>query len=288
MRMAYMIMAHHDRAGLERLLARLVPAGSPDFAVVHADAASELWRDLSARPLDLPGQVITLPTPVAVRWGHWSQVEADRLLIDAALAEGCDFAHVLSGVDWPAAPREAILADIATAGPQACFIEAIPGEQEQRMQTWRLDSRWLRLDPRRDRLAYVATWELRRMANWGDRLRTTLGRERSRPYGRWRKGSSWWSLPQSALRTVSRELAVMHDSGRLRGTVCADEHAVQSVVAAHFPDAIRPNRRFIRFDPGASSPRILTGADAPAISASEAWFFRKVDAAADPFFLDGA
>lgn len=286
MRMAYLIMAHHDRPALERLLHRLLAPGSPDFAVVHADAASPLWRDLQARPLDGPGRIMTIADPVAVRWGHWSQVEADRLLIEAALAEGCDYAHVLSGVDWPAVGRDTIVADIAAAGAQACFIEALPGVQEDRMQNWHPGSRWLRLDPQRDRLAYAAGWELRRIGRLADRIGAFLGLQRSRPYGRWRKGSSWWSLPLPALQTAARELAVLRGSGRLRWTACADEHAVQSIIAASYAGHLHDNKRFIHFDDGASSPRTLVAGDAPAIRASGAWFFRKVDAATDPFFLD--
>ncbi|MBS0483357.1 MAG: glycosyl transferase [Proteobacteria bacterium] len=282
--MAYLIMAHNDRAGLERLLARLLADESADFAMVHADARSALWQDLQARPLSRSARIITIPHPAAVRWGHWSQVEADRLLIDAALAEGCDFAHVISGADWPAVPRAQIVEDIAQAGADNCFIEAVPGIQAERMQTWRLDSHWLQLDPRRNRAAYAAAWELRRLSRWGDGLRARLGAERSQPYGPWRKGSSWWSLPRPALEHVSRELAALKQSGRLSGTVCADEHAVQTIVTARCGGRLQPNRRFIDFEPGQSSPRLLGAADLPAIRTSGAWFFRKVSASHDPFF----
>lgn len=284
MRMAYLIMAHHDRAGLARLTRALLPGAAPDLVLIHADAGSALWQELRQSPLSSDPRVHVLPDPVRVIWGHWSQVEAARRLMAAALASGCEYAHMLSGADWPAAGRGRIIADIAAQQGGACFIEAEPLVQEERMQDYRLDTRWLRLDPARDRLAYAATWQLRRLARIGARIRRWTQTERSRPLGPWHKGSCWWSLPSGALASGERDLSALIRSGRLHGTVCADEHALPTAIALRHSGLIEPNRRFIDFPAGASSPRILTQADLPAIRASGAWFIRKVDAAIDPFF----
>ena len=83
---------------------------------------------------------------------------------------------------------------------------------------------------------------------------------------------------------TARDLAMLDEGGRLKGTVCADEHAVPTSLALRHAGRLQPNRRFIAFPPGQSSPRTLTAADLPAIRASGAWFIRKVDAAVDPFF----
>lgn len=284
MRMAYLIMAHENRAGLQALLHTLLPPGTPDVAIVHIDAGSKLWREVRHAGLSTNPRVILLPDPVKVIWGHRSQVTVQRLLIEAALAQGADYAHALSGVCWPVASRERIVADIAAAPPGTCFAESVAGEQVERMQDYRLDTRWLRLDPARDKLVYAATWELRRLAGWGGKLRQTLGLPRSQPLGPWHKGSGWWSLPAAALASTARDLALLEDSGRLKGTVCADEHAVPTSLALRHGDKLQPNRRFIVFPPAMSSPRVLTATDLPAIRASGAWFMRKVDATVDPFF----
>lgn len=284
MRMAYLIMAHADRAGLEALVAALLPPGAPDVVIIHADAASALWRDLRAQPLSTDPRVQVLPRPVRVIWGHRSLVTVQRLLVEAAIDAGADHAHLLSGACWPVADRAAILADIAAAPPGTCFAEALPGVQDERMQDYRFDTRWLRIDPARDRLTYAATWHLRRMARLCAGARQALGRARSQPLGPWHKGSGWWSLPAPALASVAHDLAMLEETGRLKGTVCADEHAVPTSLARHHGARLQPNRRHIVFPPGESSPRVLTAADLPAIRASGAWFIRKVDAAADPFF----
>jgi hypothetical protein len=284
MRMAYLIMAHHDRAGLARLAKVLLPDGAPDRIVIHADARSALWRDLRHSPLSDDPRIHVLPDPVPVIWGHWSQVEGARRLMAAALSLGCDHAHLLSGVDWPVVSRERIIADIAAQPMGTCFIEAEPLIQQDRMQGFRFDTRWLRLDPTRDKIAYAATWELRRLARLGGYLREKLRTERSRPLGPWHKGSCWWSLPTAAMASSERDLRDLVTSRRLSGTVCADEHAMATAIACRFATLIQPNRRFIDFPPGLSSPRVLTRDDLPAIRQSGAWFMRKVDATIDPFF----
>ena len=283
MRFAYLIMAHDCAAQLDMLIERLLLQGEDDIAIVHADARSTLFQNLQER--ELRPRTILVPDPVAVRWGHSSQVTAILKLIETALEHECDFAHYISGVDWPAASRDEVVAEIQSHEALPCCIEAVPGEIEERMQSFRLDTRWLRLDPKTDRVAYELTWQSRRVSRWIDDARRALGRERSRPFGPWHKGSSWWSLPREALRCIAEELPPLIASGRLAGTLCADEHVIQSLIARRFADRIACNRRFVDFERNASSPRWLDHEDLPAISASGSWFARKLSLDHDPFFL---
>jgi hypothetical protein len=286
MRMAYLILAHDEPEQLAWLIDRLVPSGSPDIAIVHADAGSDLWPLLRERWPHDTESLRLIRDPVRVRWGHWSQVAATALLVEAARDAACDYAHFISGADWPCVSREQLVAQVSGEAPPACFVEAVAGEQEERMACRRLDTRWLRLDPKHDRLAYAATWELRRLSRWMDGAADALHLHRSSPYGRWHKGSQWWSLPQEAIALLARELPLLLASGRLKGTLCSDEHVVPTIMAAHFAGRLRPNRRFIDWSAGQSSPRVLSATDLAAIKASGAWFMRKVSARHDDFFLD--
>lgn len=279
MKIAYLVIAHDKPRQLERLAATLLARDPAGEVVIHIDRGSDLWRSRSE--LALPPRARLIAEPVAVRWGHWSQVAATHLLVREALTGGCDAAHLISGADWP-------LADVATVAAQLaqgrCHIEAGPSWLEQRMQTFRLDGRWLK-PAAPGPFARQALWELRRLSRWGDRLRSATGRERSQPYGRWLFGSQWWSLPRDVLETVEAELGKLIDSSRLVGTVCSDEHAVATIVGQRFPDRLAAdNRRFLLWPIDASSPLTLTRAHRPDIEASGAWFARKFDAAVDDFF----
>ena len=287
MKIACLILAHDKPRQLERL-ARAVLGDPRDQAIIHIDRKSALWRERDS--LTLPANARIVADPTEVRWGHWSQVAATHLLVREALDSGCDAAHLISGADWPVAPREAVAAELAQG---KCHIEAEHCWLEARMQTYRLDTKWL-YPMDRGPLANQALWELRRLARAGDRLRRVLGRRRPEPYGKWLYGSSWWSLPRGVLETVEAELGRLLASGRLAGTVCADEHAIPTIVGHFFADRLAPNRRFILWPDNVdiSNPLVLTGEHRPRIEASSAWFARKFDADDDDFFYsigkDGA
>ena len=279
MKIAFLVLAHDKPRQLEHL-ARAVLGDPRDEAIIPIDRKSALWREWGS--LSLPANARLMADPVEVRWGHWSQVAATHLLVREALDSGCDAAHLISGADWPIAPREAVAAELAQG---KCHIEAEHCWLEARMQTYRLDTKWL-YPADRGPLANQALWELRRLARAGDRLRRMLGHCRPQPYGKWLYGSSWWSLPRDVLETVEAELGRLLASSRLAGTVCADEHAIPTIVGHFFADRLAPNRRFILWPDNVhiSNPLVLTSDHRSRIEASGAWFARKFDADIDDFF----
>lgn len=277
---AHLILAHDRPAQIAMLLDRLLGADDRDFAIVHVDAKSPpAVRDAILRVVH--PRLHLLDRPVPVRWGHRSQLRATRLLIDAALARPFDVAHLLSGTDWPVRPRTAVAADIRR-DPEACFIDCSGSAQQDRMQSYWLHDRLLG-PARHDAMSTAAKRALKALGRLADRLTPT----RANPYAAiWRKGSQWWSLPRDVCVVVGEELRRLERTGRLRFTACSDEHVIQTIVAARFPGRVRPNRRFIDWSDDASSPRVLTRDDRPAIRASDAWLARKVDLSVDPFFTD--
>lgn len=272
MRQAFLILAHDNPHQLAALVGRLAPAEGPDRAIVHIDRKSPLWRETGGRFLAGNRQVEVIARPVAVRWGHASQVDATRLLLRRALAGDFDLAHLISGADWPLCTPRAMAADWAGH----CHIEAVAGIQRERMERIRLDARRLRPDPSKPVQWYPA--QLLR------RLSALVPPRRAGPWGQWHKGSQWWSLPREACAVALAGVDRAFRAGLLAGTRCADEHLIQTIVATAFPDRIAPPRRFIRWGEGAS-PGILTAADWPAAMASGAWFARKLSTRVDPFFL---
>jgi hypothetical protein len=280
MTIAYLILAHDKPRQLERLAAALLARDPAGEVVIHLDRGKPIWRERAA--LSLPARARVLANPVAVRWGHWSQTAATHLLIREALTGGCDAAHLISGADWPIADPAEVAAELAHG---RCYIEAGPSWLEQRMQTFRLDGRWLK-PAAPGPLARQTLWELRRLSRWAERLRDAVRAPRSRPYGPWLFGSQWWSLPRDVLEVVDVELARLLASRRLAGTVCSDEHAIPTIVGHRFADRLAPdNRRFLLWPTDASSPLTLTRTHRADIAISGAWFARKFDEGVDDFFM---
>jgi hypothetical protein len=273
MRFAYLILAHENMAQLQALTRRLCPPGSPHRAYLHIDRKSPLAGEAHKLSEANPALRVIAPS-TAVHWGHVSQVEATRRLLRAALSDGFNLAHLISGADWPVAS----LGQIAAQAGDRCWIEAVPDVAAGRMDRFRLDSQWLRPDATRP-----FDWYRSRVLK---EISHRLPRRTSLPWGPWHKGSQWWSLPHDVCTKVLAELDKGFASGRLRATVCPDEHAVQTIVAHHFADRIAGHRRFIIWSGASASPRLLGSTDWPAAIASQAWFARKLSASHDPFFLD--
>lgn len=283
--MIYLVLAHEGRAQLDALVERLAPKGSPDMVIIHADRRSELWRDLRDNPPEDHQRVQVIQKPMASRWGHRSLLAAICLLVERAIELKCDYAHLISGNDWPIAFREEILRELESAGQRLCYIEAEYGREEDRMQGLRLDARWLRLDAERNRLAFRAKPYIARLSQWLDTQHRRFRGDRSRPWGKWFKGETWWSLPDEVLHVLAVELRKVLASGRLIGTYVCEEHVVQTIVAAKFPDRLADCRRYIDWTGRGDSPRLLDRSDQQAIAESGAWFARKVALKHDDFFL---
>lgn len=284
MRFAYLILAHDAFDQLARLAVRLLDGGARDEVFIHVDAKSTLPRGwLAALPDDVRGRVHLVAKRTKVYWGHRSQCAAMLTLIDAGLAGGFDYLHLLSGRDWPLVARARIVRDIADAGERDVFVEIEDDDFAWRMDEFCFEDR--SLHPGQQALPLLWRWGafvrlLSRAAN--DRYRRR-DLSRSQPLGPWVKGSQWWSLPRDAALHARDALRTLDTSGRLRWTQCSDEHVVQTaLVNSPFGKRIADNRRFMLWQEGSWSPRVLTNADSD--PEAGAWFGRKFDAGVDDFF----
>lgn len=287
MRFAYLIMAHAAPEQLWALIDRLAAGSTEDRIILHLDRRSTLWREQRERFAGHPSDRVSLVgRPTAVRWGHESIVEAQRLLIASALETGFDYCHLISGADWPTARRETMVRDIARFGDRRpAFIDMLGETQCERMDDWWFERRTLklprfpRLEENLERAQIRASWSFSRWFR-------ARGWQRSRLAGQpWLKGSGWWSLPHDIAADLDREIRALQRSGRLHFTQCADEHVVPTLLARRHDDRIEPGFRYIDWRAGGYHPKLLTREDRPAIIASGAWFGRKFDAPTDDFFM---
>jgi hypothetical protein len=279
-RFTYLILAHRDLDQLAALVARLLRDDPEDRVILHYDRGSPESDAALARFGEPFGPRLTLVPRIRCRWGHRSQVEAILLLLDRALDTPFDYVHLISGQDWPIRTKTELLAGLE---PGALYLSFEEPPMPERMDAYHFHDRLLGPSAHATTLRYRTQLLLRRLG----RAWTRLAGPRTCPFGpAWRKGSTWWSLPRPAAEHAVAGLRALIESRRLHHTLCADEHAIQTLLAySAFAPFIRPNRRFIRWQPGRSSPDLLTAADTPALLASDAWFARKLDRAVDPFFL---
>lgn len=107
MKHAYLIIAHSEYPILQILLSMLDEYGNDVY--LHIDKrAKVLHRELKSFKMDEAGFFI-LENPIKVYWGNISQIKAEYLLFETALANGpYAYYHLLSGTDLPIQKQEYI------------------------------------------------------------------------------------------------------------------------------------------------------------------------------------
>ncbi|GAA0272235.1 beta-1,6-N-acetylglucosaminyltransferase [Alteraurantiacibacter aestuarii] len=286
MRFVFAILAHANADQLARLIDTLLAPDSDDLVVLHLDRRSDLWRHQRDRFAAHPsGRLRLVMHPTKVLWAHRSLVEAQQLLVREALRADFDYFHLLSGADWPVCSRSRMVEDIASFANRKPVFADLWGElQEKRMDDWWFDERGLSV-PGCNRLTENIQRAQTRLSWSFSKIMRGAGIHRRRYAGsRWLKGSGWFSVPRDAAIRMEREVTRLQKSGRLVFTQCPDEHVCQTVLGRLFADRIEPARRFIDWSGGGYHPKLLKTEDTSAITASNAWFARKVDAGTDPFF----
>ena len=102
LRHAYLIMAHGNFPILEKQL-RFLDSENADF-FIHIDAKVKGFDFDRFRSIPEKSSV-TFVKRIRVSWGHSSQIEAELILLRAALYGRYDYYHLLSGVDVPVKSR---------------------------------------------------------------------------------------------------------------------------------------------------------------------------------------
>jgi hypothetical protein len=235
MRFAYLITAYDNAEHLLALVNRLCPPGTRDVAIIHIDAKSELRHQAGAIAAANPA-VRLVARPVAVHWGHANMLKAIRLLLREAMGHDFTHAHLISGSDWPLVSRERRVAEFGNR----CWIEAVPGF---RRSGWRCGAS----------IALSAARSVKAV-----RLVSRAAAERAVLPPAAPDAAAFRGMAQGAVVVVAAARCAKRCwgdgpgicAGVFKGVIVGDEHAVQTIVAHHYPDRIERHRHFLRWPEG--------------------------------------
>lgn len=287
-KLAFLIVSHRNPAQVVRLVRTLREGPAVQVVVRHDQRRSRLGADA----VEQAGGRL-LRDELDVEWGGWSHLRMLLAALERFAAElDPDWLMVLSGQDYPLRPLAQVEGRLATAGHDAYLAHP-----------WQLDTGALPPPPTEEfflRYAYLhlpapgLPWfprRLRRVVYFRERPRR-LGIRRARlPFRddlRCWVSSDWPTLNRRALdavlRTAREERRLMRSYRR--SVAPAESFFATALMNDPALKVSGDHRRFVRFQPGAPSPDVLTSADIHELEASGAEFARKFDADVDARILD--
>lgn len=274
MKIAHLILAHHNPVQLTRLINRLK----------HPDADIYIHLDLKA-PLEYFGEVFKLPQVYLVKkrskvyWGSYSVVQATLNGIEEILAANKAYSYInlLSGNDYPIKSTEQIHR-FFDERPDYIFMEYLTEDSD-----W-----WQRIKTR------VTQYHLTDFnfpgAYFVQTFFNKIAPRRKAPNSLVFVGrSQWFTITLDSARYITEYLRANPKVGRFfRFTWAPDEIALQTILfnSPLKDKIINCNYRYIDWSENKASPKTLTMEDAPKLLNSDCLYARKFDLDKQPEIMD--
>ncbi|MFL5885662.1 MAG: beta-1,6-N-acetylglucosaminyltransferase [Thermoleophilaceae bacterium] len=270
---AYVILAHKNLDQVVRLVGRL--EGPRSRFVIHVDAASELTDGvvkLGER------DDVELAERFRCPWARFGIVDATLAALPQALADpAVRRITLMTGQDYPIAPRARIEAFLLDEHPDESFIEHFPlprtdwagGGGIERIEDWYVG--FLGKKPRSLRNSRV-------------------GLRRSLPYALepYQGGASWSMTRELAELVVEYVRTHPRVTRFYRHSFAPDESFFQTIAMSSplAPRVVNDDLRFEKWGEDSDHPEILTVGDLPELMRSDALFAKKFDATVDAEVMD--
>jgi hypothetical protein len=230
MKLAFIILAHHDADNVCRLASRLACDG--DVVVVHWDKNN---------PLDIVGETqgklpasirpnVHYARRIAVQWGQWSMVEATLSSLEELekLAEAFDYVMLLSGADYPLKPLATLKAFLSENAGQE-YIECVDPARDPWVVQGLVHERYQQY--------HWLNWRNHpKLFSCVNSLQKKLGIKRKLPDKlEARLGSQWWALTWQTLQQILQTSRRRHIRAFFKTTWVPDELFFQTLVAGLVP-----------------------------------------------------
>lgn len=265
-----LIIAHNNFEMLKLLISKLDYRDNDIY--VHIDKKCGDLDFSKFEGITKYSKTICLRKRISVKWGGYSQIEAEMRLFDAAFnnknGRKYDYFHLLSGVDFPLKSNEYITQFLEKNKGKE-FIgfakKSCPNIFKYRLGVYHFMSgrKWRHLDK------YILT-PIQRM----------LGISRHRDYSSFKYGANWVSITYALVDALLKDKESIKNMYRF--TICCDEVFVQTYVYNHkeflknvycFDDEFKSCMRLIDWTRG--NPYTFQPIDIEKLQSSEALFARK-------------
>ena len=271
---AYLIMAHTQPELLKMLLKKLDDERNDIY--LHIDSkAKDYPLDEVATVLQKANCVFTERTDV--KWGSYSQIHCEMVLLKEAVKCEHAYYHLLSGMDFPIKPQDDIHAFFEKYDGLEFVDEDLPEISEAALSRVKYNHKFFgKAGSAKDILGALSAK--------GQKL---LGVDTTKKYGDiiFQKGRNWFSITHGLAKlVVEKESWIQEVFGH---SVCGDELFLQTVARnSEFADKICnpntmpnvPDTRHIDWERGSNNnPYVFRESDYKELMDSTALFARKFD-----------
>lgn len=268
---AYLIMAHNQEELLKTLLCCLDYKDNDIY--IHLDSK---WEDVNVNSLFTEvheSKLIILKDRIDVKWGTFSQIECELLLLKAATENRYKYYHLMSGTDLPLKTQEEIHA----------FFNDNPGTEFVHFDAPKVDEETYKRVTKYNFIISKKRNVLSRVL-YNALMILQTGMNRAKRYGvEFQKGANWFSITDDLARYVVGKSAWIHEV--FQYSRCGDEMFLQTLVMnSEFKNRLVGNNFCDNYatiqyciDWNRGSPYVFTSDDFDVLVSSNMCFARKFD-----------
>lgn len=272
---AFLIMAHEKPENLKLLLQQLDHTEHAFF--IHIDQKSKLTEELiESWKIKSP---ITFVENKNVIWGAYSQIEAEMVLLEAAIKGDFNYYHLLSGIDFPIKSNQALQA----------FLQKNAGREFVQFQKEKISEK----NFKRVKYYYLLQEYVGKKKNifWAIQkisvlLQKAVGIDRTkknRNFEEFQMGANWFSITNALAHYVVKQKLEIEQT--FKYTQNGDELFLQTII---LNSPFRQNLYHLKFDNSTESnlryvywendtPKILSDTDFQRLKSGNEFFARKFD-----------
>ena len=268
---AYLIMAHNQEELLKTLIQCLDYKENDIY--VHLDYK---WKNVNIDELCAvvhKSKLIILQDRIDVKWGTFSQIECELLLLKEATQNHYQYYHLMSGMDLPLKTQEEIHAFFnENRGTEFVHFDAPQVDRETYKRISKYNFIISKNRKLKTRILHNALMALQ------------IGVDRAKKYGvEFHKGANWFSITDDLAHYVVEKSAWIYEV--FRYARCGDEMFLQTLVMnSRFKNSLIDNNFCDNYatiqyciDWHRGSPYVFTNDDFEFLVASNMCFARKFD-----------
>lgn len=272
---AYLIIVHNEPELLQKLIDLIDDSRNDIYIHIDKKIDATQFRNLKT----LSSRIVFIKSK-KVYWGHYSQVDTELRIMEAAVKNGpYSYYHLLSGVDLPLYDQDYIH-DFFVKNKGAEFVHLVDDSADHQADIKYKNERWFFFMPFVKSKSFV----LKKLFYLSQSIQTRLGvkrRQKQKIY----KGSNWFSITENLVKHILKHKKEIKKL--FRWSCCCDEFVVQTyAMNSEYAKRISDKGNMREIDWQRGNPYVWRDEDLQYLADSQNLFARKFSSTVDSVIID--